>query len=181
MRFARLLIPWLAAAGGAAAADAELLSVAVRSKVSEERVLGKEQPVSFHAHDVAATWRLPWEVPAWAGWESSPRLLASAGVLRGAGHATGVVSALASIALARRGLPLAVELGAGLALLGKHDFPEQDYGGPLQFALTVGLSVPIGRRMGVGYRFMHYSDAGAYGRHSIGADFHMVEVAWRFR
>jgi len=27
---------------------------------------------------------------------------------------------------------------------------------------------------------MHYSDAGAYGPHTIGADFHMVELIYRF-
>jgi hypothetical protein len=44
----------------------------------------------------------------------------------------------------------------------------------------VGVSVPLYGRVGVGYRFMHYSDGGAYGEHTIGADFHMIELIYRF-
>ena len=32
----------------------------------------------------------------------------------------------------------------------------------------------------VGYRFLHYSDAGIHGTNSIGADFHMVAFIYRF-
>ena len=42
-----------------------------------------------------------------------------------------------ALAIVERNLQLAFEFGAGLALLSKHEFPAQDYGGPLQFALTV--------------------------------------------
>jgi hypothetical protein len=181
MAIRQLLLLCVAASGPAHAWTPELLSLALRSKVSEERVLGKEQTLSFNAHDLAATLRLPWEGGSWAGWDVGARLMASAGVLRGAGDSTLLLSAVPTLALARTDLPITVELGAGLALLGKHDYAGQDYGGHLQFALAVGLSLPVHRRIGIGYRFMHYSDAGAYGRHSIGADFHMVELSYRFR
>jgi hypothetical protein len=42
------------------------------------------------------------------------------------------------------------------------------------------VGVPLYDRFGIGYRFMHYSDAGAYGANTIGADFHMVELKYRF-
>ena len=53
-------------------------------------------------------------------------------------------------------------------------------GGPVQAALTLGVSVPVYERFAVGYRFMHYSDGGAYGSDTIGADFHMLELSYRF-
>lgn len=71
-------------------------------------------------------------------------------------------------------------MGAGPALLSRHRFGEQDYGGYFQFALTVGLSVPVFRGFGVGYRFLHYSDAALYGHDTTGADFHMLEIHYRF-
>jgi hypothetical protein len=56
----------------------------------------------------------------------------------------------------------------------------QDFGGPLQFALTLGIEVPLYGHAAAGYRFMHYSDAGFYAPGTIGADMHMVELLYRF-
>ena len=176
-----LLLVCIAASWPARASDLDLLSVALRAKVGERRVLGKEQPLSFDEYDVAATLRLPWEGKAWSAWDVSARLLGSAGLLRGPAQNAFVASAIPALAVVNRDLQLAVEFGVGLALLSRHDYGAQDYGGPLQFALTFGVSVPVHRRIGIGYRFMHYSDAGAYGSHTIGADFHMLEVIYHFR
>jgi len=71
-------------------------------------------------------------------------------------------------------------LGAGLALLDQHAYTRQDFGGALQFALTLGVATPLYKRLGLGYRFMHYSDGGAYGSEATGADMHMIELTYRF-
>lgn len=68
----------------------------------------------------------------------------------------------------------------GLALPSEHRYAQQDYGGPLQGVLTWGVTLPLLRPFGLGYRFVHYSDAGAYGPGTIGADFHMIELTHRF-
>ena len=44
----------------------------------------------------------------------------------------------------------------------------------------LGLSVPLYKRIAVGYRFQHYSDGRAYGSESTGVDFHMLELLYRF-
>jgi hypothetical protein len=106
--------------------------------------------------------------------------LASAGVLEGADKTALVVSAIPILAFGSQDGRFTGDLGAGLALLSKHRYAQQDFGGPLQFALTFGVGVPLYRRVGVGYRFLHYSDAGAYGPDTIGADFHMLELIYRF-
>lgn len=72
-----------------------------------------------------------------------------------------------------------LDLGAGGALFSKYRFGTQDYGGPFQFALTLGLRMPLYKKLGVGYRFMHYSDASINGPDTIGADFHMIEFIYR--
>jgi hypothetical protein len=167
------------------ASDFELLSVGVRTSFSQARVLGQEQPESFREYDVVTTTRLPWkpweEEISGSGWEIGTRLLASIGALKGKADKAGlVVSAIPVLALARQDGRFTLDLGAGFALLGKPGYAHQDFGGALQFALTLGLSVPLYERIGVGYRFLHYSDGGAYGHEKTGVDFHMIELTYRF-
>ena len=170
-----VLAPWPGRAG-----DLDLLSVGVRARVGEKRVLGEEAPESFREYDVVASFRLPWEGYSRSGWGAGTRLLASAGVLEGAGKTALVVSVIPVLAFGSQDGRFTGDLGAGVALLSKHRYAQQDFGGHLQFALTFGVGVPLYRRVGVGYRFLHYSDAGAYGPDTIGADFHMVELIYRF-
>jgi hypothetical protein len=160
--------------------DLELLSVGVRARVGEKRVLGKEQLESFREYDVVAALRLPWQRYSPSGWGAGTRLLASAGILQGADKTGLVVSGVPVLALGSRDGRFMLDMGAGLALVSEHQFAQQDFGGPLQFALTFGAGMPLYRRIGVGYRFLHYSDAGLYGPDTIGADFHMVELTHRF-
>ena len=162
------------------AADLELLSVGVRGRVGEKTVLGKEQPESFREYDVVASIQLPWKCQSPSGWGVGARLLTSVGVLQGADKTGLVASVIPVLALGRQDGRLTVELGAGLALLSKHRYAQQDFGGYLQFALTFGVGVPLYQRVGLGYRYLHYSDAGAHGPDTIGADFHMIELIYRF-
>lgn len=162
------------------AADLDLLSIGARARVGEKRVLGQEAPESFREYDAVATLRLPWQKYSASGWGIGTRLMTSAGILEGANKTALVVSAIPLIALGSEDGRFTLDFGAGLTLISEHRFAQQDFGGPLQGALTFGVSVPLYQRMGVGYRFMHYSDWGAYGPSSIGVDFHMVEFSWRF-
>lgn len=170
-----ILVPWPSRAG-----DLDLMSVGLRARVGEKRVLGTEAPESFREYDVVASIRLPWDGDSASGWGVGTRLLASAGVLQGADKTALVVSLIPVIAFGSHDRRFTVDFGAGLALISERRYAQQDFGGPLQGALTFGVGVPLYRRVGVGYRFLHYSDAGAYGPNSIGVDFHMVEFIYRF-
>lgn len=170
-----VLAPWPSSAAGL-----DLLSMGVRAQVGEKRVLGEEQSDSFHEYDLVANMGLPWTGPSSLGWDVRARLLASVGVLDGPNKNALVASAIPALAFVMRDAKLVVDLGAGLALLTEHRYEQQDYGGPLQFALTLGVGVPVAQRVGLGYRFLHYSDAGIYGPDTIGADFHMVEMMVRY-
>ncbi len=91
-----------------------------------------------------------------------------------------VVSLIPGIALGREDGRFFIDFGAGGALFSKHRFGRQDFGGPFQFALTAGAGFPLYERLGLGYRFLHYSDAGVNGPDTIGADFHMIEFRYWF-
>lgn len=169
------LAPW-----PSQAEDLSLHSIGVRASVKQGRVLGDEQPEAFREYDVVASIRLPWERYHPSGWGVGTRLLASAGVLQGGKDTALVFSLIPVLAFGSQDGRFVLDLGVGGALLSRHAFEKQDYGGHFQFAVTAGASVPLYGRLGVGYRFMHYSDAELQGTHTTGADFHMVELTYRF-
>jgi hypothetical protein len=158
-----------------------LLSVNIRANFSNTDVLGDEAPEEFGECDVAANFRLPWA--SWysqSGWGSEIRLMTSAGALYGAGDTALVVSLIPLLTFGSQDGSFTLDMGAGGALLSRHTFGTQDFGGYFQFALTAGISVPLFKRLGVGYRYLHYSDAAIYGPHHTGADIHMLELNYRF-
>lgn len=168
------------AAAPSRAFEVDLVSVGIRARVSSDDVLGREQPEAFHEYDVWAAFRLPWQRYSTSGWGVGTRVLTSAGLLHGAESNALVLSVIPVIAFGSQDGRFKVDLGAGVAVLSHSEFAQQDFGGPVQAALTAGVAIPVYRRFSVGYRFMHYSDWGAYGPNTIGADLHMVELIYRF-
>jgi hypothetical protein len=160
--------------------DVDLFSVGIRASVSSDRVLGDEQPDAFNEYDVWAAFRLPWQAYGESSWGAGTRLLTSAGYFEGGGSSALVVSVLPLVAFGTEDGRFTVDLGAGVAVLSRTKFAHQDFGGAVQGALTFGVGLPLYQKFGVGYRFMHYSDWGAYGSGTTGADFHMVEFVYRF-
>ena len=169
------IFPW-----PSCAEDLRLLSVSMRAHVAGGNVLGDESPEEFEEFDAAATFRLPWERYSESGWGAGTRLMVSAGAIRGAGETALVVSLIPLLALGSQDGRFTLDFGIGGALLSKHRFGTQDFGGPFQFALTLGVNVPLYERLGVGYRFLHYSDASINGSDTTGADLHMIEFTYRF-
>ena len=155
-----------------------LLSVGIRARLANERVLGRVQPEAFQEYDAVANIGLPWAWYSQSRWGLGTRLLISAGVLRGAGKTALVTSLVPEFALGRQDGRFALELGSGVALLSERRFGAQDYGGPLQFALTIGLGFPLYKNFGLAYRYLHYSAARIYGPNKIGSDFHMLELTY---
>ena len=160
--------------------EIRLLNLSFRTRVSGTTTLGEQQPEEFHEYDLAASFGLPWQRYSSSGWGVGTRLMASAGIMRGGGETGLVASVIPGVALGSEDGRFFIDLGAGGALLSRYRFGNQDYGGPFQFALTVGAGFPLYKRLGLGYRFMHYSDAGVNGPDTIGADFHMIEFSYWF-
>lgn len=175
-----MIIGCLLVPGRSLSDDPTLQSLSLRARVSEQTLLGADAPEDFEEYDLSANLALPWEHYSPSGWGMGTRLMASAGVLRGAGEEALVVSLIPEVTLGSDDGRFIVDLGAGGALFSRYRFGTQDYGGPFQFALTLGVGIPFYQQLGVGYRFLHYSDAGVNGPDTTGADFHMIEFRYRF-
>ena len=104
----------------------------------------------------------------------------SAGLLHGAGKDAFVLSAVPEFTFGSKDGKYILDFGVGGALISRNRFGIQDFGGTFQFAITAGVTVPLWDNLGIGYRFMHYSDAGLWGSNTTGADFHMIELNHRF-
>ncbi len=115
-----------------------LLSVSIRATFSSIDVLGDVAPEEFREYGVAANFRLPWAWYSQSGWGAGTRLMASAGALYGAGDTALVVSLIPLVAFGSQDGRFTLDMGAGGALLSRHHFGTQDFGGCFQFALTVG-------------------------------------------
>lgn len=157
----------------------DLQRVSMRARVSEKTLLGEDASESFKAYAVSAIFALPWQNYSKSGWGMGTRLMTSTELLRGRGGNALVVSLIPELTLGSEDGRFILDFGAGGALLSRHRFGTQNYGGPFQFALTFGIGVPFYKKLGVGYRFFHYSDAGVNGPDTTGADFHMIELSYR--
>lgn len=160
--------------------DLDLLSLSIRTRISEHTVLGEDAPEKFKENDVAAIFGLPWQDYSTSGWGIGTRLMASAGMLQGTGESALVVSLIPEFTIGNEDGRFTLDLGIGGALFSRSRFGVQDFGGPFQFALTLGASAPLYKQLGLGYRFLHYSDMGLHGSHTTGADFHMIEFSYKF-
>ncbi|WP_169903070.1 acyloxyacyl hydrolase [Paraferrimonas sedimenticola] len=154
-------------------------SVGIRARFSGATTLGKPQPEEFKAYDISADFRLPWRGD-WETWYLGGSLMTSAGYLSASGQDSLVVSVTPKIRIASKHDGVYFDAGAGGAYLSRHQFERQDFGGAFQFSLTVGAGVTLYKGLGLGYRFMHYSDGGLHGSNNVGADFHMLEINYRF-
>ena len=170
-----LFVPALANSDGLS-----LLSLSARARLSNETTLGGQQPEEFDEYTLAAHLGLPWQREIEWGWVVDTRLMASAGLMQGAGENGLIVSLIPQLGFRPVKWPLLLDLGAGGALLSRYKSGDQDFGGPFQFALTTGASFRFYKQLGIGYRFMHYSDGGMYGDDTVGSDFHMIELFYYY-
>lgn len=157
-----------------------LQSVSIRAHVSEQTLLGEDAPENFEQLDISASFTVPWLRHSFSDFDLGTRLMTSTGFFRGADKNALVFLVIPNLYIENTNNGFTLDLGAGGAALTRHRFGAQDFGGPLQFALTLGISMPVYEKIGIGYRFLHYSDAGINGSDTTGADIHMVELFWNF-
>lgn len=109
------------------------------------------------------------------------RALGSAGILKGAQDTSGVFTVVPlDVAFGRKDGLVTIDMGGGGALLTRHTFGSQDFGGLFQFVWTFGITSRFAGPFGAGYHFQHYSDATIYGPESRGTDLHLFEVIYWF-
>jgi len=144
-------------------------------------LLGKQQKYNFRLYDVAAVFRLPWNLPLGdSDWKFETRLITSVGALEGGGDTGVMATLLPDLALSGwKGL-VSLDVGGGLGLFSKYHFGVQDFGGPVQIVATAGLRVNPLAHAFAGFRIQHFSDAGIYGSGMVGVDMYIVEFGYRF-
>ena len=133
----------------------------------------------FEQYEVFASHGLPWSWQLTQGWFVSTRINLSAGALRGGGTTGFIGSVGPSVALSMVNGLILLDGGISAALLSKHKFGRENFGGPIQFVSHVGISFKLGANLGVGYRFQHMSNASIYNRNP-GLELHMLELSYFF-
>lgn len=103
----------------------------------------------------------------------------SAGWLGGRGE-DGVVGRLGPmLSLGHARVPVELLSGVSPTILSRQKFGNRDFGAPLQFASHAGLLAKLGRRVTVGYRFQHTSNASLH-RHNPGLNLHVFTIDYHF-
>lgn len=131
--------------------------------------------------DAFWSWRTPlaWEFTP--GWDIGIRLNASAGILHGQGENGFIGTLVPTLAIGDTDNFFAFEAGAGPGFLSKWEFGTvEDFGGPVQAILDLGFNFRVYKRLGIGYRFQHWSDGGFYGSDNRGVEMHMLEFSYRY-
>jgi hypothetical protein len=155
-------------------------SAGVRGGLTGFTVIGADEIESFQRYDVFADIALPWSWFSQSSMVLDTGLMMSAGALLGGGDA-GVVGTLNPLLILRtQDQRFSVDAGIGGAVISRHEFGDQEWGGPFQLVITWGFRFPLYRELRAGYRYQHLSDADIYGDPSRGADFHMLELIYRF-
>jgi hypothetical protein len=72
-----------------------------------------------------------------------------------------------------------LDLGAGVHFLSRSEIRGREMGGAFQFSLIAGIGVDINRNIGLGYRFLHISNANIH-KNNDGRDEHLAILSWRF-
>lgn len=142
---------------------------------------GTDKDGSLDRVDVFWNWRTPWAWEFTEGWDVGARLEASIGALRGQGQTGAMGTFVPRLAIGDTDNVVTFDGGVGLALFSRWQFGTvEDFGGPLQFILDAGLNFRVYERLGVGYRFQHWSDGSFWGTDNRGVDMHMLEFTYRF-
>jgi len=131
--------------------------------------------------DVFWSWRSPYAWEFTPGWDVGARLNASVGAMRGQGETGAVGTLVPTLAIGDTGDVFSFEAGVGVALFSKWEYGTvEDFGGPLQFILDLGVNFRVYKRFGLGYRFQHWSDGGIHGVNNRGVEMHMLEFSYRY-
>ena len=126
-----------------------------------------------------ACWPLPWAQIHRAGWEIDPYLTAGLGWLGGRGATAGLARMGPALSLRHAGSPFWIELGISPTVLTRHTFGGLDLGIGLQFTSYAGMNWDISRRLGLGYRFEHMSNA-SLSSSNPGLNSHTFTIYYRF-
>jgi hypothetical protein len=133
----------------------------------------------FRKDELIGTYVLPWSSRSSSAFQLSPKLDATAGVLRRDDEKGFIGSVGPGLALGWREWPIFLVAGARAALLGETEYEDKDFGGRLQFIEDIGLNIRLNRDLEAGYRLQHMSNAFIYDTNP-GLNMHIFEFRYSF-
>ena len=149
-------------------------SIGLRGGVDDNR-----NEEDFEQYEAFSTWKLPWSWQWDSGWALGTYLEANAGVLSGGGTSAFVGSIGPGIYLAGLKDILEISLGLNPTIISKHEFGDENLGGPIEFTSHIGINLFFVDHYSIGYRLQHMSNGVLY-EHNPGLNMHMIEVGYRF-
>jgi hypothetical protein len=164
----------LTVARSGSAEETNPFSVGFRTSVSSH-----DKKHRFNQYDLFVNRELPWSWQLQGGWDVTPRLEATAGVLKGAGETGFVVSLGPTLALSGPGDRIVLDIGVSPTLMNRHEFGTQNFGKAMQFTSHASIDVEVVPNLRVGYRFQHMSNA-SLSSINPGLELHMLAVSYRF-
>ena len=149
-------------------------SVGLRAGINDHR--NDEDFVQYEGY---STWKLPW-IRQWdSGWKLGTYLEANAGVLHGGGESAFVGSIGPGLSITDLKEKIEITLGINPTIISKHEFGDEDLGGPVQFTSHIDIHFNLVRHFTFGYRLQHMSNAVIY-EENPGVNLHMIGVGYRF-
>ena len=172
MPLVAMLIGWFVFLSPAIAFDLNMLGL--RGGLSDHR-----NDEDFRQYEAFATWNLPWSWRPGQGWNLATYLEVNAGLLKGDGN-SGFVGSIGP-GLYLKGLrdKISLSLGVNPTIISRHEFGDEDLGGPFQFTSHIGIGLHLTRNLVVGYRLQHMSNLVFYDANP-GLNLHMIEIAYSF-
>jgi len=149
-------------------------SVGLRGGVNDNR-----NDENFAQYEGFASWHLPWFWQLEHGWKMRTYLEANAGVLSGGGTEAFAGSVGPGFYITGMRQMVEISLGINPTVISKHEFGDENLGGPIQFTSHIGLNFIFDRHYSIGYRLQHMSNGVLY-EHNPGVNSHMVEAGYRF-
>lgn len=133
---------------------------------------------NYAAGEVYFLQDLPWQKELRPGMRMHARLDMGGGYLSAASERGGWLAVGGNLVLTLPGGRWALDGGLRPAWLFRDKFGKDDYGGPVQFASHVGVTLHLGQ-FALSYRFQHLSNANLYDKNS-GLDLHLFGLGMRF-
>jgi hypothetical protein len=167
-----LLIGWAVFSSDVLAFDRQMLGL--RAGISDNR-----NDEDFEQYEGFAAWNLPWSWGLNSDWTLTTYLEANAGILNGGGESAFEGSIGPGLYFTGLRDNISIYLGVNPTIISRHEFGDDDLGGPFQFTSHIGIDFNIGRHVAVGYRLQHMSNFVFY-ESNPGLNLHMIEGVYRF-
>lgn len=133
----------------------------------------------FRKYELFFNWYLPWAWHSKSGWTVASRLDFTGAALNGS-KTTGFLGSIGpSLAVRKKGWPVALDLGVSPAFLSEDIYGEEDLSGHIQFLTHGGLTLLPIRNLAIGYEFQHVSNADIQ-QPNPGLNMHNIEITYRF-